>query len=411
MTGPLAADLHIHGTYSGATSDRMVFETIAKQANKKGLDFVGTGDILHPRWKKMLQEELEKVAEGTYRHPHHEVKFVLTVEVEDRNKVHHLILVPSLTKVEELRKKLDPYSSDMNIDGRPRLDLEAPEIVEMAIDSESFIGPSHAFTPWTSIYKEFNSLEECYKDQLKNVNFLELGLSADTSMADRIDELKKLTFLSNSDAHSPWPNKLGREFNRFDLPEPNSSALFEAVKRRKNIILNVGLDPRLGKYHLTACSRCHKKFRIEDAKSRNWNCDNCGGVIKKGVSDRVQELADYESPQHPNFRPDYLRTAPLSEIISLSFDRATPRSRKVQETWNSLIDNFNDEISVLIDVDVSEIESVTNQNIAAMVQAFRNGNLEISPGGGGEYGELKIPSKLIKARKIDGQKTLSDFGE
>ncbi len=299
----------------------------------------------------------------------------------------------------------------MNIDGRPKLDLEAPEIVEMAAESDCLIGPSHAFTPWTSIYKEFDSLEGCYKDQLKNVDFLELGLSADTFMADRIDELESLTFLSNSDAHSPWPNKLGREFNRFRLSEINSSGIFDSIRRKKNIDLNVGLDPKLGKYHLTACSRCHKRFSLDDAESIDWNCDECGGTIKKGVSDRVHELADFESPQNPDFRPEYMRTTPLSEIISLAWDRANPRSEDIQRAWNVLIEEFGDEISVLIDARVSEIEKVSDSSIAFVIQAFRKGKLEISPGGGGEYGKLEIPSRVIKARKEEDQKTLLEFGD
>lgn len=411
MPRSFAADLHIHGAYSGATSDRMVFDTIAEQANHKGLDFVGTGDILHPRWIKMVRDKLERVDEGTYRHPRHGTNFILTVEVEDERKVHHLILLPSLDKVEELRRKLGPHSSDMNIDGRPHLELRAPEIVEMAVDSGCLVGPSHAFTPWTSIYKEFDSLEECYQDQLRNVDFLELGLSADTFMADQISELEDLTFLSNSDAHSPWPNKLGREFNRFELSELTSSELFESIEGRKNLTLNVGLNPRLGKYHLTACSRCHKRFPIENAKSRDWNCDECGGVIKKGVSDRVRELADLESSSHPSFRPDYLRAAPLSEIISLAWGRADSRSKGVQRMWNPLVEKFSDEISVLVDVPIPAIKEISDPSIAYMIQAFREGNLDISPGGGGEYGNLEVPAKVIKAHRKEGQKTLSEFGE
>lgn len=406
-----AADLHIHGTYSGATSDKMVFDVIAEQAVNKGLDLVGTGDILHPRWIEMLQNELERVEEGTYRHPGYGTNFILTVEVEDKRKVHHLILVPSLSKAEELREKLGSHSSDMNIDGRPRLDLGAPEIVETVVDSDCIVGPSHAFTPWTSVYKEFDSLANCYEDQLGNIDFLELGLSADTYMADRIAELKGLTFLSNSDAHSPWPNKLGREFNRFKISRPTSSEVFESIKDRKNLVLNVGLDPELGKYHLTACSRCHKRFTIDGAISEDWECDNCGGTVKRGVSDRVQELADFDSPQHPDFRPDYLRTAPLSEIISLAWNISNPRNANVQRAWRSLVNHFGDEISVLVDGDITEIEEVSDSSIGLLIREFRRGDLEINPGGGGEYGNLKIPSKVIKAQKKDGQKTLSEFGD
>lgn len=411
LSKPYAMDLHIHGTYSGATSDQMVFDVIAEQAVYKGLDFVGTGDILHPKWIEMVQAELERTAEGVFQHSRHGTKFVLTVEVEDQHKVHHLLLLPSLDKAKELREKFGPHTSDMNIDGRPSLDLAAPEIVEMGADSSCLIGPSHAFTPWTSIFKEFDSLEECYDDQLKNVDFLELGLSADTYMADRIAELEDLTFLSNSDAHSPWPNKLGREFNRFELSEPTASSLFKSIKKRKNLTLNVGLNPKHGKYHLTACSRCYKTFSIDEAKSLDWRCDDCGGILKKGVSDRVDELADFEESHCPSFRPDYLHISPLSEVLALARGHSDPRSKGVQQAWSSLVEHFSDEISVLIDVPISDLKEFSDPSVGFMVEEFRRGNLEISPGGGGKYGKLKIPRKVIKAQKKEGQKTLSDFGE
>lgn len=411
MSQSYAADLHIHGTYSRATSDRMVIDTIADQAEKKGLDIVGTGDILHPSWISMVRDKLGKVETGTFRHPDFWTNFLLTVEIEDNRRVHHLIILPSLSKAEELREKLDPHSSDMNIDGRPTVNLKAQEIVELATESDCLIGPSHAFTPWTSVYKEFDSLEDCYKDQLKNADFLELGLSADSLMADRIKELKNLTFLSNSDAHSPWPNKLGREFNRFDIPEPTFSEVSKSIRGRKNIQLNVGLNPRLGKYHLTACSKCYQRVPVDKARSKDWKCEKCGGNIKKGVSDRVEELADFKSPQPPDFRPRYVHTAPLSEVISLALNRSNPRSKKVQLLWDSLVERFGDEISVLVDAKISEIREVSDSRIADMIQAFRDDLLEITPGGGGEYGNLEIPTKVIKSQGEIGQKTLSEFGD
>lgn len=410
MPQTYAADFHIHSTYSGGTSDKMLFSKIAEQAELKGLDFVGTGDILNPNWRELFHKSLVKMDEGTYKHPSYDTNFILTVEVEDRDRVHHLIVFPSLSKVDDMKERLQSYSSDINIEGRPTVNMDGAGIAEIAFDLDCLIGPCHAFTPWTSVYKEFDSLNECYEDQIKKVNFLELGLSADTGMADRIEELEKLTFLSNSDAHSPWPNKLGREFNRFELSEPISSEIIDSIKKRKNITLNVGLDPELGKYHLTACSRCHRRYSIDEANSLSWKCNECGGSIKKGVSDRVDELADFESPRYPDFRPDYLRIAPLSEIIALSLHNVSPRTRKVQRFWRKLIDRLGDEISVLIDADPSEIKKVTNEKISGTVEAFRGGNLKVRPGGGGEYGNLEISSEFTNSGKDNTQWTLSEFG-
>jgi len=388
----------------------MVLDTIAQQAKLKGLALVGTGDVFHPRWFESIKTELEEVAEGTFEHPRYRTRFILTVEVEDNHRVHHLILLPSLTTIESVREELAKRSSDIDADGRARVDLAAPEIVDIIAAHDCLIGPSHAFTPWTSMYKEFDSIRACYGERVGDVKFLELGLSADTSMADRIAELQNVTFLSCSDAHSPWPDKLGREFNRFELAEPTYAEVVKAIKREngRRISLNVGFDPRLGKYHRTACSRCFKQFELWEAREFRWRCDACGGWIKKGVWDRVNELADYSEPRHPPHRPSYLRIAPLAEVIALAFGHGDPHEAEVQATWSKLVERFGNEIAVLIDAQVEEIAGVAGSGVATVVRAFREQKLVVVPGGGGRYGHLEVPRELGEVR-VKGQRTLIDF--
>lgn len=407
-----SADLHIHSRYSAATSSRMVISTIAQQAKLKGLSFVGTGDILHPRWLDSVKTELVEVAEGTYEHPRYGTKFILTVEVEDKNRVHHLLLLPSLSAVEGLREELGRYSVDMNADGRARIELGAPEIVEITLKHEGVIGPAHAFTPWTSMYKEFDSMKACYGDRAGDVKFLELGLSADTSMADRIGELADVTFLSNSDAHSPWPDKLGREFNRFALAEPTYAEIIKAIGRENGsrVVFNVGFDPRLGKYHRSACSRCYKQFELWEAKALRWRCDKCNGFIKKGVWDRVNDLANHPKPRHPPYRPNYMRTAPLAEVVALAFGYSDTHSSEVQDIWSKLVERFGNEIAVLVDVGIEDVVRVAGQQVAAMVKAFREQRLMVVPGGGGRYGHLEVPPDLAEVQQPKAQRTLTEFG-
>jgi len=273
------------------------------------------------------------------------------------------------------------------------------------------IGPSHAFTPWTSMYKEFDSMRACYGDRVGDVKFLELGLSADTSMADKIAELQDITFLSCSDAHSPWPDKLGREFNRFDLAEPTYAEIVKALKREngRRISLNVGFDPRLGKYHRSACSRCFKQFELEQAKALRWRCDKCGGWIKKGVLDRVNELATYPAPRHPPHRPPYLRIAPLAEVVALALGQEDPHTPEVQSIWEKLVTRFGNEIKVLVDLPPEELAEAAGTKVAAVIKAFRAGELKVIPGGGGRYGHLEIPPELAKTLPPKAQRTLMEF--
>ncbi|NJE07446.1 TIGR00375 family protein [Thermococcus sp. M39] len=390
------ADLHIHSHYSKAVSKLMVFPILADYAKLKGLGIVGTGDILNPKWEEELLKYARKVDEGTY-----EIKgarFLLTAEVEDSRRVHHVLIFPSIDSVREMREHLRKYSRDIDAEGRPHLNLNGAEIADLANELDVLIGPAHAFTPWTALYKEYDSLKECYGDA--KIYFLELGLSADSQMADMIKAHHKLTYLSNSDAHSPQPHRLGREFNRFEVKDATFEEIRRAILRRggRKIVLNAGLDPRLGKYHLTACSKCYTKYKLEDAKRLNWRCERCGGVIKKGVKDRILELAD--TKERPKDRPLYLHLAPLAEIISMVTGKGV-ETKSVKAIWERLLREFGSEIRVLVDVPIESIAQLIGEDIAKAIWAFRNEKLTIIPGGGGKYGEIKLPDEIRNAKIQD----------
>jgi len=372
----------------------MTVPNLAENAKFKGLDMVGTGDILNPKWEGEVLDSCERVADGTYERSG--VRFLLTTEVEDSRRVHHLLIFPDIESVRGVREVFRKHSPEVDTEGRPHLPLSAAEIAEIAHDHGVLVGPAHAFTPWTSLYKEYDGLDEAYGGI--KVDFLELGLSADSGMADRIKAHHKLTYLSNSDAHSPLPHRLGREFNRFDV----SDATFEEVRKAilgragRGIVLNAGLDPRLGKYHMTACSRCYAKYALVEAASLRWRCPKCGGRIKKGVRDRILELADTE--EKPPHRPPYLRLAPLAEVISMVVGKGVT-TKSVRVVWERFLGEFGSEIAVLVDVPVDELARV-DSDVARAVWAYREGKLVVIPGGGGKYGEIRLPDAVRNA-KID----------
>lgn len=394
----IRADLHIHGRYSMATSKNMTPELLSSQGSLKGLHLVATGDAFHQGWLNMIEEATEEAAEGIFRiiksrkmhneflqeeipegiSKNPETNLILTSEVEDSKRVHHLIIIPSLEAAYQMRKKL---KGNLDSDGRPRVRMNGAEIQELALENGCIMGPSHAFTPWTSIYKEYDSIRDCYSEK---PDFVELGLSADTDMADRIEELQEIPFLTNSDAHSPWPHRLGREFNEINVKDLSFPALARAIADKK-ITANYGFDPRLGKYHHTACTKCYQQFHPEEAIKINMKCP-CGGTIKKGVDYRVEELATWNKPHHPPHRPPYIHIMPLAEIISLTYSKGVT-TKFVQKIWQELILKFGDEISVLIDAPLNELVEI-DPELARRIQAFRNKTLQIRVGGGGKYGEL-----------------------
>ncbi|MDD2665452.1 MAG: TIGR00375 family protein [Methanocellales archaeon] len=399
------SDLHIHSRYSAATSTQMNFPVLAEWASKKGIELIGTGDCLHPKWLDEIKA-LERIDDGTFVIGN--THFVLTCEVEDSNRVHHLLILPSISKAEELHDKFANYSLNINSEGRPKINLDGEQIAEHAKDAGALFGPCHAFTPWTSMYAYFDSIEECYGSMASNASFIELGLSADSDYADRIEELKDLTFLTNSDAHSPWPIRFAREFNRFELESISYAELKKAILRvqGRRPLLNVGIPPEEGKYNESACIRCYKHYTLKECLMNNWKC-RCGGTIKKGVRDRVNELADYAEPKHPLHRPAYLKLIPLIEIIALALN-ANVNSRVVMDAWNALMTKFGNEVKVLVDAKITKSD-VINPSIYDAIMAFRNGQILLSPGGGGRYGCVELPGRESMPKNIAAQSSLFDF--
>jgi uncharacterized protein (TIGR00375 family) len=242
------------------------------------------------------------------------------------------------------------------------------------------------------MYAAFESLNDCYGKNTKHITFLELGLSADTQMASKIAELDSCTFLSFSDAHSPSPDKLGREITRFYL----SRASFREIKRAfkgvygRKVTLNVGLDPREGKYHLTGCRRCKKAYNLEDVIKEGRvlkTCPACGGPLKIGVKDRIQLLTLKSDKVSLAQRPPYIHAVPLIEIL-----KAMKQSQRmnVQKVYEALIQQFGNEIAILIDAPLLSVKDY-QPHLPEILKRFREDAIDFEfVGRGGWYGKIKI---------------------
>lgn len=405
------ADLHIHSRFSGATSNKMTLQNIALVAPLKGINIVGTGDCLHTSWMKEITQ-CNVIDDGTFELDG--TRFILSTEVEDQKRVHHLLFFPNIPSVWDFKDKIKTKSKNLETDGRPNINMSGGELAAIAKDLDVLIGPAHAFTPWTAIYAYHDSLEDCYGDLASYISFVELGLSADTYFADKINELHRLTFLTNSDCHSPHPVRLAREFNRFEVKEATYNEIKKAILRvdGNKPILNVGIPPQEGKYHESACISCYTHYSLEESKRRKWKC-NCGKRIKKGVKDRINEKADSFEPKHPDHRPYYRHLIPLAEIIAKAVGQKNPFTNTVTKRWEELISTFGNEINVLIETDIEKIKKVTAPAIADAIQAFRDNKVMIIPGGGGQYGSIELPGekeaiKILPVPK-DTQMSLIDY--
>jgi len=404
------ADLHIHSLYSGATSDKMNIETISLEAPRKGIDVMATGDCLHSGWIKEIKA-CNVIDDGTFEM--NGTRFILSTEVEGRHRVHHLLYFPCFSAIEDFKEKIKPYSKNLETDGRPNVDLSGVEIASLAKDFDVLVGPAHAFTPYTAIYAYHPSLTDCYGDLTDYVSFVELGLSADSDYADKIQELHRLTFLTNSDCHSPHPVRLAREFNRFEVNDATFDEIKKAILRigGNKPVLNVGLPPQEGKYNESACISCYTHYSLEEAIRRRWKC-SCGKGIKKGVRDRVEERANFREPEHPDHRPPYLHLIPLTEIITKAVGQHTPFTKTVTRRWEELVSAFENEITILIDADINDITRTTTPAIAEAIQAFREKKVRIIPGGGGKYGSIELPEEKVLTVSLgpqDHQTNLLDY--
>ncbi|MBO7719956.1 MAG: phosphotransferase, partial [Methanosphaera sp.] len=158
-------DLHIHSKYSMATSKNMMIPTIAEECQKKGIDLMATGDAFHSKWLIHLEDSLTEIKNtGVYSVDRSTDKsstnFITTVEVEDNHRIHHLIIIPSIDVAWSMRDEF--VTKNMDADGRPKIRMDASQIIEIAHDYNCIMGPAHVFTPWTGLYKEYDSIQDCY---------------------------------------------------------------------------------------------------------------------------------------------------------------------------------------------------------------------------------------------------------
>jgi uncharacterized protein (TIGR00375 family) len=369
------ADLHIHSPFSIGTSRTMDLAGLYAASLQKGLQVLGSGDALHPEWRERCQNFGEQ--DGFLLLP--------TAEVEDRQRIHHLILMEDFPSFAELASVLSPWSRNIATSGRPHVATSGEVLAEQVHHLGGLIGPAHAFTPWTSLFAHVDCVGECYGEE--PIDFLELGLSADSRYACGIPDLVTTPLLSNSDAHSADPIRVGREWNCLEVTYLSSSAVLKSITRGR-VLYNAGFFPEMGKYNRTACSRCYRQYSREEADSLRWRCPDDGGRIKKGVRDRVCEL----STASPQSRPPYYHRIPLGEILQQVMGTATPHTRKCRALYDQCILAFGNEISILNDVPIAEIRTL-HEGVAESIESLRTGALTLCPGGGGRYGTVFLKSK------------------
>ena len=389
------ADLHVHigrsenGKPIKITAARSLnFANIAKEcADRKGINIVGIIDCASPYVIEDIENFLRsgqayEIKDGGIIYKD-KVCIILgseieTSEVNDEGKTgsaHNLCYFPSLEDIKAFSKEMEQHIHNITLSSQ-RADISAYDLVDIVEKYNGILVPAHAFTPHKSFYGNCTSrLSRIFKEKFNRIFAIEIGLSADTYLADEISELETRTFVTNSDAHS-LP-KIAREYNKMLLDGISFKEVVKALKNEdgRKILANYGLDPKLGKYHRTFCEKCGKPIEGRAPVTVCPDCDS--SKITMGVFDRIEIIKDKESTKSPDFRPPYIYQIPLTFMPGLG-----------GKTIDKLLNNFETEMNILHKLSEDDIEAVVGEKIAKNIIAARTGNVKIQAGGGGVYGKL-----------------------
>ncbi len=398
------ADLHTHSKYSRATSNKMNIKHLSINGCVKGLNLIGTGDFTHPEWLKEIKENTIHKESGILESKHNDMKFMLTSEIatiysqnQKVRKIHHIIILPSLEHVEQfndlLRKKLYKKGKKCNLthDGRPIIGMTSIELAEtvFSVHDKALLIPAHIWTPWFSLFGSksgFNNISDCYGEYTKKILSVETGLSSDPLMNWRLSMLDDYTLISNSDCHSPYVYRIGRECNVFTWDRISYDNLYNTLRTRKGFEHTIEVDPGYGKYYFDGHRKCGVCLKPKESMKMNNECPECGKKLTIGVLHRVEQLADREEGYKPKKRIPFKYHIPLIEIISKILGYGV-KTKKVNNYYNNLIKKYDNEFNIMFNIDTKELD---NKLLAHTINELRNNNLKISPGYDGVYGEPVI---------------------
>lgn len=404
----IIADFHIHSKYSRATSREMEVQTLALWAEKKGINLLGTGDFTHPQYFAELQGALEPAEKGLFKLKARPspVRFILTVEVSNIfsvkgvvKRIHTVIFAPSFEAAQKINGRLSSLGK-LASDGRPIFGFHVKEIVKITLDAspDCLVVPAHAWTPWFSLFganSGFDSLEECFEEEAKNIFAIETGLSSDPAMNWRLSALDRITLLSNSDSHSP--SRIGREANVFDC-QMDYFEIIRAIRAKdpKKILYTIEFFPEEGKYHFDGHRACDLVLAPEESKKLKKVCPRCGKKLTIGVLHRVDDLADREEGFRPPHPIPFKNMIPLDEIIADALGQAVG-TKGVDQEYERIVKQGGPELSILFDRSGEELARIAPDRIREGILKVRDRQVEILPGYDGVYGKIKIFGKNKKS--------------
>ena len=391
------ADLHVHigrsenGKPIKITAARSLnFANIAKEcADRKEINIVGIIDCASPYVIEDIENFLKtgeayEIEDGGIIYKD-KVCILLGSEVETsevgRNgkcgAAHNVCFFPHLSDIKGFSKEMSRHIHNITLSTQ-RSDVSGYELIDIVEKYNGILIPAHCFTPFKSYYGNcVDRMKDIFKEKFDKIFSIELGLSADTYLADMITELENKTFVTNSDAHS-LP-KIAREYNKMLVNDISFKEVVKALKGEdgRKVLCNYGLDPKLGKYHRTFCDSCNQ---VIETKEPVAVCPFCGSdKVTFGVFDRIELIKDKEKSKSPANRPPYVYQVPLTFIPGVG-----------NKTIDRLLDSFGTEMTILHKLSKDDIEAVVGEKVANEIIASREGKMKIHAGGGGVYGKVTV---------------------
>ena len=416
----IIADLHVHSRHAKATSKALDLPNLEKWAAIKGVTLLGTGDFTHPAWIQEIKSSLTEDGSGILRSAsgfpfvlQSEISLVYTQDGRGR-RIHHLMLAPGLEVVGQITEFL-LSKGRVDYDGRPIFGMTSIELAEKLheISPETELIPAHAWTPWMSIFGSksgFNSIKECFGDKSHLIHAIETGMSSDPGLNWQISALDNVTLVSNSDLHSFWPWRMGREANVFEMKDLSYKGILAAIREKKGFLETIEVDPGYGKYHFDGHRNCGVSMSPAQTREASKTCPKCRRELTIGVLNRIEELSDRQPGYRPRNAIPYRTLIPLSEIIS-ALNGWALAGKKTWAVYNKLIDRFGSEMKILLEASYDELKNASDERLAAAIMQNRQGNVQVRPGFDGEYGKPVFGAEAEEKPEAGGnlQKGLGEF--
>ncbi len=399
----IIADLQIHSRFARATSKDINLENLEKYARMKGVQLLGTGDFQHPIWNKEIKENLVEDEKGILWSKT-DFPFLWQTEIslmfsqgQKRRAIHLLVFAPNTETADKIISYLGSKGR-LDYDGRPIFGITGEKLVHdlKQIDDKIEIIPAHCMTPWFGLYGSdsgFDSLQECFGDEARNIHAIESGMSADPSMLWRFKE--NLNVVSFSDAHSFWPWRLGRESTIFEIDELSYGNIMKAIKTGHGLKGTIETPPEYGKYHYDGHRNCNFSCSPEETKKLNGICPICNKKLTIGVDYRVEEIAKERKGFLPHNSKPFFKLIPLHELIAFAY-KTSISSNKSWTIYNNLILKFENEFNILLKAGKEDlIAEKLNNDLIELIMLGRDGRLEVKPGYDGVYGEVLLKNKQL----------------